>query len=972
MEMDLHKGLSPQQGALKQRAYYIPDHIMPQYLHNWEFRYFERYIEGAETFPATDIVSVPSNWQMNGYDHHQYINFRYPFPYAPPQILKDNPCGLYVTNFTISDKQKKQYLIFEGVDSCFYIFINGIFAGYSSVSHAQSEFNISNFINKGKNELRVLVFKWNAGSYLEDQDKFRMSGIFREVYILERNTGHVFDYEIKTDVDIKIGIVNFKADKTVSLTLSYKKDEIYTGKGNNITIRVNSPKLWSAEQPNLYDLKIECAGETITERVGIRRIEVDGNVLKLNGKPIKLRGVNRHSMTVNGYVETKESILKDILLMKQYNINAVRTSHYPPHPMFPKLCDEYGIYLMVEADIEAHGALSRYGMGEHETDRHDLADDPQFLEQIMHRNLVMYERDKNRTSILFWSLGNESGWGKNFIAIAKVLKKKDQTRLVHYEGAYSSARETKFKNIAACKSDKSYVPSNKDFDDHGILDVYSRMYASTKWIRSFAKSADKPLVLCEYSHAMGNSCGDVRDYWEIINKLDCLCGGFIWEWCSHSVIKDEKVLYGGDFGDELNDGNFCMDGLVTTDRRINPPLLEVKEFYAPVDILKTKTGYKVLNRNSFISLDTYECKYEIQEDGAIVSSGVLDISGIGPLSNKVFAISDIPDWSHYRYITFIVYREKDIIVKRQFALSENYHVLTVVNNPATIQNFNEEMIVSGNNYSAKLNRNGMLSSLSVDGKEMLSEAMEISIFRAPLDNDRNILPYWKSQGLDRMQFCMISQEIQNRALLVEGYLVCDSVQAIGPIRIRYRFNESGFVKINIDANIPKRISWLPRFGIVIQLNHHLKNVVYFGRGETEAYIDRKTAANVGLYTSTVKKMYISYDKPQENGSHCNSRFVALSDNNKGLLFDSTIPFSFSVNPYRIKDFHSHAYEMIANDHIVLHLDYKMSGVGSNSCGPELLEKYRLQEKNISFELCIKPFIDLNEENVFQLHRKAFV
>lgn len=961
MILNFHNSLTPQINALPTRNYYIPDGVSPEYLRKWNFKYFPEYKEGIEEYSGvTDEINVPSCWQILGYDKNQYLNTRYPFPYCPPLILKENPCGLYITKYSRSVNSGKYYLNFDGVDSCFYVFINGKFVGYSSVSHSSTEFDITSYLTD-ENEIRVLVFKYNQGSYLEDQDKLRMTGIFRDVYILHREDDHLVDYTIQTDIRNGVGVIAFSADKECKLSLFYKGKLIETTISNDYRFLIENPYLWSAEIPDLYTLVIEKGSEKITEEVGIRKICTEGRVLTLNGKPITIKGVNRHSFTINGYVETEKDLRTDLEMMKAANINAIRTSHYPPHPLLPKLCDEYGIYLLEEADLESHGTIHRFSEG-NVVDVYFITADERFKEQYVHRMERMYKRDRNRQSIIFWSLGNESGWGCNMEASAKYLKSVDNTRLLHYEGAYTSDGWKRFSKTLDCFQGKTYYASKEDYQGNDLLDVYSRMYPTLNFMKEFAVNADKPLILCEFTHAMGNSCGDIHDYFKIIDDTDCLCGGFVWEWCSESVIENGKILYGGDFGDEINDGNFCMDGLVTTDRKPNPSLSEVKEVYAPIacEILNGKIVVK--NKNSFCSLDNVVAEAVYRKNGEEIYRELFNVSDIKAGESKSYSYNNSINSG---FVTLDISFSKNgcVFSRKQFVLREpKFAVAGVSEN--NISNHDGEFVVKSDYYEATINSDGMISSFVKDGKECIGRAMKFELFRAPIDNDMYMEKTWRERRLDKMRFIPVSVKHAENELTFCGFIASEYVESIAT-SITYSFRKE-YIEVGIKAKMHERYIWLPRFGVSLQLTSDMKQVVYFGRGGAEAYVDRKLACPIGLYKANASDMFVDYPKPQENGSHCDSYYVSCGNGMENFSVIGEKPFSFCVSPYEIDEFTSHSYSMPSKEKVILYLDYKMSGVGSNSCGPALAEEYRMADKDISFSfkiLAVKQvnMLDLKED-----------
>ncbi len=510
----------------------------------------------------SEKIPVPSCVQMHGFDQIQYLNCRYPFPVNFPYVPRENPCWHYRRTFRLAkEKGEKYYLNFEGVDSAFYLYVNGAFVGYSQISHATSEFDVTARLFDGDNTLDVVVLKWCASSYLECQDKFRFSGIFRSVYLLKRPSKHVTDYKIATRLVGGDGILTFQNESKVEITLRFGGERATVAPGDSAEFFVKNLRPWSAETPYLYTLKLFARGEMIVEKVGFREVSIKDKIFKINGNAVKLKGVNRHeSNPKTGATVTLGDMARDLKLMKTLSVNAVRTSHYPDCPEFYALCDRYGIYVMDEADVEMHGALTRHGKYEPELWT-DFADDMAFSPGIYDRHRTLVERDKNFTSVIIWSLGNESSFGKAFLKGAKYIRRRDTTRPVHYE---STNRRSRY-----------YYTK--------LVDMISMMYPSPETIQKKVLEDPKetrPFVLCEYTHAMGNSCGDVGDYWDLINKNDCMMGAFVWEWADHAVKTKKGFLYGGDFGEREHDGNFCCDGLLTADRKIKSAALEMQAVYS--------------------------------------------------------------------------------------------------------------------------------------------------------------------------------------------------------------------------------------------------------------------------------------------------------------------------------------------------------------------------------------------------------
>lgn len=931
MILNYHNELINQINAMPLRSYYHIINKDEDILSLWNFAYYPKYKDEILTVIPKEKIEVPSNWQIKGYDNHQYTNVRYPFPLNPPHIDKDNPCGVYVYQYQVKNLNKNHYLNIDGADSCVYVFSNQKFVGYSTVSHSPVEFDLTPYLNVGYNEIRLIVFKWCSLSYLEDQDKFRMSGLFREVSILRRNKDHLHDFTTTAFYDehsLK-GTLTFKGDKPCKVTFN---DETKTGE--DIIFEIDNVHTWNSEDPYLYPLLIEYNDEIIHEKIGFRNIYVKDNLLLLNGQPIKFKGVNRHSSTVNGYVETIDDLINDIKIMKENNINAIRTAHYPPHKELPFLCDEMGIYLMVEADIECHGVV--FHDGNYNEKYYNLfAEGDMFYNAILHRQERMVYRDKNRSSILIWSLGNESGWGKCFIDAAKLVRKIDPTRLIHYERSFirnSSDEDNLFDFANSCKD---------------VLDIYSRMYPTTFEMLEMKGKLDKPFILCEYSHAMGNSCGDLADYEEIIENEPSYCGGFIWEFINHCIIQENKQLYGGDFGDDPNDGNFCMDGLVGINRDIFPEMHDVKNIFSYIKVNQIdKEIYEIKNNKYFTTLDQIEAFYYLEEDGIEIAREKLDLKNINPQSASKVQIK-APSSSGNLTINFEFIKDNKQIYSKQFILQTVINKVDVLKKQ--IQETKDTYII--NDFI--INRKGMI----IDHqkyKDLFKEPCSIQVQRAYIDNDRNMYwGFWRNLGLDSVDFYPYEVVKKYDNITFKGSL-SSKYQHIADIKLAYASTNKG-LKITLSGNIDKYLPFLPRLGLSFVLNHEYQTVNYFGYGPYESYIDRHQASKLSNHTLKVfeKDNCFPYPYPQESGSHFNTYNLSLKNQNNALIIQGVTPFSFQAIPFKVEEFKKHQYEMnYSPKHTILNIDYKMSGVGSNSCGPELLDQYQFNEKEIYLEFTL--------------------
>lgn len=991
----------------KPRAYYVPasgrmDNLVEEREKSdrfkslngkWAFKYFESIYDVKEAFyengcdiSSFDEISVPSVWQMSGYDSHQYTNIRYPFPFDPPYVPQDIPCGAYVHKFNFNGdlKAPKVYLNFDGVDSCYYVWLNGKYVGYDQVSHANGEFDVADFLVDGENTLAVLVLKWCDGSYLEDQDKFRMSGIFRDVYLINRPTGFVRDYFIKTKIgeaDAEILVeVEFHGEANAKITLEtadgIKLGEECISKNGNVNFKVNSPILWNTENPYLYTLIIETENETITEKIALRKIEIKDKVIYLNGQKIKFRGVNRHdSDPKTGFAIDIEQLKKDMTLMKQHNFNAIRSSHYPNDARFYQLCDKYGFMVIEEADIEAHGPFLIYRKEDTDLERFSrwnekLADDPKWEEAILDRVQRMVLRDKNRFSIVMWSMGNESAYGCNFEKALEWTKTFDPDRITQYE----SARYRNYK-----------VTYNYD-----NLDMYSRMYPSLDEINEYLeKDASKPFLLVEYCHSMGNGPGDFEDYFEMIQEHDIMCGGFVWEWCDHAIAHGKaadgriKYYYGGDHDEVIHDGNFCMDGLVYPDRKPHTGLLEYKNVYRPARVVSYnhETGKLVLhNYMDFDNLEDYaDIYYELTHDGITVQKGKLAEFSVKPHEDgSTVLILPVKD-SGKMYLKLIYRLKQDLpLLEKDHVLGFDEVLLENADNRYTpsaklleekssgdinISEDDAELILKGADFTYVLDKKtGLFKNMSFGSREYLNHPMQLNIWRAPTDNDMYIKNEWKKAHYDeayaRAYAVACVQDKSGVKLTVDACVVAATVQKILDVKLVWTVDGSGRIDAEIQVKKDAEFPVLPRFGVRLFLDKKLDEVGYFGMGPQESYSDKHRGSYHGFFRSSVADMHEDYIKPQENGSHFDCDFVELSGGQWGVSVVSEDAFSFNASHYTQETLEksAHNFELEDSDSTVLCVDYKLNGIGSNSCGPTVLPKYQFDEAEFKFGFTIIPFV----------------
>lgn len=949
---------------------------------DWAFRFYPAF-EDAISEDGTDFlcvdeeemetIPVPSCWQNHGYDRHNYTNVRYPIPYDPPFVPHENPCGLYVKHLEVTkaDLNQRNFLYFEGVDSCFYLWVNGSFVGYSQVSHSSSEFEIGSLLQAGDNAIAVLVLKWCDGTYLEDQDKLRMSGIFRDVYLLQRPQSFLWDYFVKTEFhsDFSRAKIRVELDTAGEAEITGR---LFSPAGTLLAeavpqkdvleFTVENPLLWNAEKPVQYGLVLSCGGEYIHQAIGLRKMEIVNGVVLLNGQNIKFKGTNRHdSDPVTGYCISREQAYRDLELMKQHNINAIRTSHYPNAPWMMQLCGELGFYVIDETDIEMHGVVDFMGYGTPET-YSTLAEDPMFAKAVLDRVQRNVIRDKNQCAAVIWSLGNEAGYGENFVKAAQWIRSYDPSRLVHYE------------------SEHYPLPGRKP--DSSVLDLYSRMYASTEQIDEYFANPEntRPFIQCEFIHAMGNGPGDIEDYMELMYKYDGYCGGFAWEWCDHAVYggttPDGKKIYryGGDFGDAHNDGNFCMDGLVYPDRTPHTGLLEYKNCLRPVRAEKS-TGNTVILRNTLDFTNTAEIllvRYEICQDGETLLCGMLEDVAIAPHGTTEITIpGEIPTTGDVTLVLEYLAKGETAFYGAGYSLGFDELVYAVAELPAPAlakgavhtEISTRKITVSADAFRYEFDRRtGLFSAMCFRNQTLLEKPMEWNIFRAPTDNDRNIRNKWIESGYHRHIARVYDTRVQTTEagtarITAELSLAAVYIKRFMDITVTWEIDQNGKVRSEIQAKRNTDFPYLPRFGIRMFMPKSFNFANYFGYGPYESYIDKRRASRLSNFSGTVASMHEDYIKPQENGSHYGCRLVTLTDGVYALTATAVgEPLSFNASEYTQEELTDklHNYELEKSGSTVLCLDYRQSGIGSNSCGPALKEKYQLVQEELHFRFALTP------------------
>lgn len=996
------------ENTMPARAYYIPasrrmDNLVEhreesdrmQLLNGtWKFQYFNSIYDIQDSFfeknydtENFDEIQVPSVWQMAGYDTHQYTNIRYPFPFDPPYVPQDIPCGAYVHNFEYSRNEKapKSFLNFEGVDSCFYVWINGSYIGYSQVSHMTSEFDVTDVLQDGTNTVAVLVMKWCDGSYLEDQDKFRMSGIFRDVYILKRPKQAISDYHIKTRIEDMLAKVEiemkFYSPLNVKISIEDRNGAVVAlgsiAEEGTAVLEIASPELWNTENPYLYKLILETENEVIVDHIALRKIEIKDQVIYLNGQKIKFRGVNRHdSDPVTGFTISLEQLTTDLTLMKQHNFNAIRSSHYPNAPFFYEMCDKYGFMVIDEADIEAHGPFMIYRKEDTDYNRFKrwnemIADDPAWEEAIVDRVKLMVERDKNRFCIVMWSMGNESAYGCNFEKALEWTKNFDPDRITQYESA-------RYRNY-----DETY--------DYSNLDVYSRMYPALSEIQEYLdKDGSKPFLLVEYCHSMGNGPGDFEDYFQMIQDNDKMCGGFVWEWCDHAIAhgtaENGKTIYayGGDHGEEIHDGNFCMDGLVYPDRTIHTGLLEYKNVYRPARVISynKESGELVLhNYMDFDDLKDYvKISYELTQDGLVISKGILPEFSVAPHGEgKTNLKINVPE-NGKCYLKLIYHLKKELPLldedhilgfdeievskeDTKCKLAEKWIPKTVVDSELQVNENDTQIHIKGREFAYTIDkRTALFTEMKFAGREYLNHPMELNIWRAPTDNDMYIKSEWKKAHYDKAYTRAYTTEVvqgkHGVKITSHASVVAETVQKILDMTITWKIEAAGKIDADIAVTKDDEFPDLPRFGVRMFLDKKLSAVRYFGMGPQESYCDKHQAASHGLYRADVGDLHEDYIRPQENGSHYDCEYVELNNSRYGIVASAEKAFSFNASYYTQEELEkkTHNYELTESDSVVFCVDYALNGIGSNSCGPVVLDQYRFDDVLFRFQFTLIPYV----------------
>ena len=981
----------------------------------WKFNWVSKPADRPQDFykPEYNVsswkdIAVPGNWQLQGYDVPIYLDAPYPFKKNPPFIQHDhNPVGSYRTEFAVPDdwQGRQVFLHFDGIESAFYVWVNGQMIGYSEESRTPAEFNITHYLRSGKNILAAEVYRWSDGSYLECQDFWRLSGIFRNVYLFSTPSAHIRDFEIKGDLDSEYGDATLKVKawvwnysdaacrnhavevilldptgKPVGGEILTRGTSIYIAPGAEsiflLKADVSNPLKWSAEHPNLYTIVFllkDSNGNIIeveSAKFGFRKVEIKGGHLLLNGQPILVKGVNRHEHDpITGHYLTRESMVKDILLMKQHNINTVRTCHYPDDPQWYELCDYYGLYLIDEANIESHGMGYKPEV--------TLANRPEWKDAHLDRIIRMVERDKNHPSVIIWSMGNEAGDGTNFEAASEWIHRRDPSRPVHYERA--------------------------ELRPH--TDIYCPMYSTIEEIVEYAsQKQDRPLIMCEYGHAMGNSCGNLQDYWDAIEQFDQLQGGCIWDWVDQGILKTtpdgrKYFGYGGDFGDSPTDGNFCCNGLVLPDRAITPKTIEVKKVYQnigfkPIDLESGKV--EVVNKFFFTNLNDYEFLWSLTGDGTEIESDILGTLDIGPRESRVVTVPfkrPKPESGSEYWLRFSVRLKEDTswapkgheIAAEQFKLPFNSNVaLTGIKSlpPLKKTETREEVVISGKDFAVRFDRKaGSLASFQYKGTELIAKGLEPNFWRAPTDNDfgngmEQRCAVWQKASVNRTLESFTIENVSESAITLVARFNLPDVES--KHRTSYTILGSGDIIVENDLQIGrKELPELPRFGMRMRLPDSFERIEWYGRGPHENYCDRYSSAFVGHYKSSVREQFVPYVSPQENGYKTDVRWVALfNGRGAGLEFVGMDLVSMSALRYTIEDMTQkkrgtmHPVDLTEHNFIELNVDLKQMGVGGDdSWGARPHPQYTLPPQNYSYRFRMRPLA--KDEDPMKLSKQRF-
>lgn len=938
----------------------------------WDFKYVdapELSPEGFEQSGACegwDKIDVPSVWQLRGYDKMHYTDVLYPFPVNPPHVPDENPTGIYKKTVVLDEQwmEKDTVLKFHGVDSAFDVWVNGKHVGFGKVSRLPSEFDITGFVKTGENDITVRVYKWSDGTYLEDQDMWWLSGIYRDVELINEEKNAVLDLRVNGTLDdsykngfFTAGITMKQAGTNLGWKLSYKGKTVLEGElvseGKDICIEAEIPEVhtWTAETPELYEFTVMTENQEVTVRCGFRKIEIKDKNFRVNNQVILLNGVNHHDYNPReGRRVTRKQMESDIRLMKQYNINAVRCSHYPANEYFYDLCDEYGLYVINEADLECHGFewVENYTW---------ITDDETWKDAYVDRSVRMVKRDRNHPSIIMWSMGNESAFGCNFRSAAEAIRELDDTRLVHYEG---------------------------DFEAE-VTDVYSTMYTRLKGLKEIAEyqiKGDKPHVMCEYGHAMGNGPGGLKAYQDMYRKYKRLQGGFLWEWYDHGIYTEEKdkkyYKYGGNYGDFPTNGNFCIDGILMPDRTPSPGMEEYKQIIAPVEITAVEGSMNKLqirNYYDFLNLDTTTLYWEVKAEDQTIQDGIVEGLSVAPHEGKIITLPitafELQENTDY-YLNLTVcqkeernyapagYEIKKVQIPMQirkdgFSVRETADKLQVTEGQGVLT-------VENSRVTAKFSTVfGKLISFGKDGKEYLTEGPRMNVYRATIDNDMYKKEDWMNKyfiqkPVEETEYVSCLKEDDKVIVQIGTFFSCYNQSWGFECDYTYTVYSCGQMKVEIQGKAVQRgklePAFLPRIGVIMKGNKNFQKAMWYGMGPGESYVDSKAASIMGIYENTVDGMMTDYVFPQENGHHEQVKWFRIGDGKDGLLCKMEEKLGLNLANYTDESLEKaqHPFEIEKADDVIIHLDYRQSGLGSNSCGEEQLEenKVKLQDFAMAF------------------------
>ena len=947
----------------------------------WKFAFAENPEKRINNFFSLDFdnsgwddIKVPGHWQLQGYDYPQYTNVRYPWegkedikpPFAP---TKYNPVGQYIRTFTVPQTWKDQpvYISFQGVESAFYLWVNGELVGYSEDTFTPAEFDLTPYLVDGENRLAVEVYRWCDASWLEDQDFWRLSGIFRDVYLYSTPSLHINDFYVVTELDEEYKHAELKVDTEILNYFEKSSGELHLNamlfdKDNNeilnetvlvqsseaktkisLSSYVENPLKWSAEQPNLYTLVLvfsDGAGtviETESCKVGFRKFEIKDGLMKINGKRIVFKGVNRHEFASDkGRAVELENMVLDIKTMKKHNINAVRTSHYPNHPLWYDLCDQYGLYVIDETNLETHGS---WKYGQQEVGEAIPGSRPEWRENVLDRCNSMLQRDKNHPSVVIWSLGNESFGGDNFILMHDYLKEKDPTRVVHYEGIYH------FRKSEAAS------------------DIESTMYVVPDLVEQYAKRAEyfgnaKPYILCEYSHAMGNSCGNLYKYTNLFDKYPILQGGFIWDWKDQALKTKtadgiEYLAYGGDFGDTPNDGNFSGNGLVFADGSVSPKIFEVKKCYQSVQFagVNLLEGIiELVNKNLFTNLKDYLFEWEVARNGESIETGVIEVD-LAPGDTKQVKLDyTLPKDTNIadEFILTVSLKLKEStmwsdkgheVAFEQFMLPVDTSIVVTelgVLSEITTNDESNRLCIGGDRFNVVFNKhNGNLESYVYDDVELLAATPIPNFWRAMTDNDRgNNLPErsktWREAGQNRILQSFTYGKLKDCVEITVNYRIPTS--KVSFCTLQYSIFGNGEIKVILQLTPNTDLPEIPEVGLLFTMDGPFQNIEWYGRGPHESYWDKKKGAKIGIYNGLVEEQMVPYLKPQECGNKTDVRWAKITnDNGAGLRVSGLPTVEFNALPYAPQELelYDHGYKLPKSDKVIFRVNYKQMGVGGD-------------------------------------------